>query len=212
MNIALFGASGMIGQRILAEATRRGHTVTAIGRSPSKLAESHPGIATVASNVLDPQQVAAAVAGHDAVVSSISPRHDSPEDLPDATRSLIAGLAQAGVKRLVIVGGAGSLYVAPGVQLVDTPAIPDEWRPMVLAHRSSLDLLRAEGGALEWSFFSPAGLIRPGERTGAFRLGLDELITDAQGNSSISAEDYAVALLDELEQPKHIRQRFTIGY
>lgn len=213
MKIALFGASGMIGQRILHEALQRGHVVTAIVRDPSRLTETHDNLHVVSENALDPVAVAAAVSGHDAVISAISPGH-GPElqSMVTAIRSQITGLEAAGVKRLVVVGGAGSLEVAPGVQLVDTGAIPAAWLPLVLDHREALNTLRAEASDLEWTYFSPAAMIQPGERTGNFRLGGDELIKDADGNSHISAEDYAIALLDEVENPKHIRSRFTIGY
>ena len=213
MKIALFGATGMIGQRILAEALRRGHEVTAIARDPSKVTATGPGLHTAVGSVLDPQSVATLVSGQDAVVSAFSAGTSQPvESFPASARALIAGMTQAGVKRLIVVGGAGSLEVAPGVQLVDTDAIPEAWKPMVLAHRDTLQVLRAEGDVLDWTYFSPAAMIAPGERTGTFRLGDDQLLTDAEGNSRISAEDYAVALVNELEAPQHIRRRFTAAY
>ncbi len=212
MKIALFGATGTIGQRILREALSRGHAVTAITRDPSRVAERNPNLTVVAGDILDPRSVAEAVAGHDAVVSSYAPPQGSEQTIVDATRSLVAGLEQAGVKRLVMVGGAGSLEIAPGIQLVDTPHLPDAWKPIALAHRDALDALRAEGGGLEWTSFSPAAFIEPGERTGTFRLGGDELVSDAAGQSRISAEDYAVALVDELEKPQHVGRRFTAAY
>jgi putative NADH-flavin reductase len=212
MKIALIGATGTIGQRILREALGRGHTVTAIARDPSRVAEQNPNLTVVAGDLLDPRSVADAVAGHDAVVSSYGPPQGSEQTLVDATRSLIDGVKRAGVKRLVAVGGAGSLEVSPGVQLVDTPHLPEAWRPIALAHRDALDVLRNQGGDLEWTNFSPAAFIAPGERTGTFRLGGDGLVTDAEGQSRISAEDYAIALLDEVEKPRHVGRRFTVGY
>lgn len=212
MKIALFGATGTVGQRILQEALRRGHTVTAVARDPSRIAEQNPNLTVVAGDMLDPQSVAEVVAGHDAVVSAYAPPQGSEQTIVDATRSLIEGLKRAGVKRLVSVGGAGSLEVAPGVQLVDTPHLPEAWRPIALAHRDALDVYRAEGGDLEWTNFSPPALIEPGERTGSYRLGTDQLVTDVEGQSRISTEDYAVALLDEVEKPQHVGQRFTAGY
>jgi uncharacterized protein len=128
----------------------------------------------------------------------------------DATRSLIVGLKQAGVKRLIEVGGAGSLLVAPNLRLVDAPNFPAEYKQIALTHADALEVLRTSD--LEWTYFSPAAVIQPGERTGKFRLGEDMLVVDEQGNSRISAEDYAIALVDELENPKFIRKRFTIGY
>lgn len=213
MKIALYGATGMIGRRILHEALQRGHTVTAIARDPSKVTEQNPNLTAQAGNVLDAAGVAQAVAGQDTVISAFAPSGgQAPETLTQSAHSLIDGLTQSGVKRLIVVGGAGSLEVAPGVQLLDTGKIPEAWLPMVRAHRDGLNILRAEADALDWTYFSPAAVIEPGERTGTFRLGGDQLVTDADGNSRISAEDYAVALLDEVEHPQHIQQRFTIAY
>ncbi len=130
----------------------------------------------------------------------------------DAARAQIAGLKAAGVKRLIVVGGAGSLEVAPGVQVVDTPEFPAAWKGIALAHRDALEVYRKEGGELEWTYFSPPALIEPGERTGKFRVGSDQLLVDGTGQSQISAEDYAIALLDEVETPRHVRKRFTAAY
>jgi uncharacterized protein len=213
MKIALFGASGTIGRRILAEALSRGHEVTAIVRDPSRLAEQAPRLRKQAGDILDPAGVATAVAGHDAVVSAFGPGGGGSDDLVvEAARSLIAGLTSAGVRRLVFVGGAGSLEVAPGVQLVDTPQFPEAWKGIALAHREAKHALVEGGGDLDWTYFSPPALIEPGERTGTFRLGETALLADSQGQSRISAEDYAIALLDELERPQHIRRQFTAAY
>lgn len=208
MNVVLFGASGMIGSRILAELTRRGHAVTAVTRNPDKIAA--PGVKTVKGDVTDRTSVAAAVKGADAVISAYAPPHEAVATLDAATSALIAGLTEAGVKRLLVVGGAGSLEVSPGVQLVDTPNFPAAWKGIALAHRDVLPILKASD--LDWSCLSPAAFIQPGERTGKFRLGTTRLITDAKGESRISAEDYAIVLVDELEQPKHLRQQFTAAY
>ena len=213
MKLALFGASGTIGQRILREALSRGHTVTAIVRDPSRITEQAPDLRTTVGNILDPKSVADAVAGHDAVVSAFGPGRDQRvETVAEAVRSLIAGLKAAGVKRLAFVGGAGSLEVAPGVKVEDTPGWPAEFKGIAHAHTNALDVFRREGSDLDWTFLSPPVLIEPGERTGKFRLGGDQLLTDGQGQSRISAEDYAIALLDEVERPRHIRQRFTVAY
>lgn len=212
MKMALFGATGMIGQRILREALQRGHDVTAIARDTSGVTAQNSTLQTVNGDIQDPQSVAEMVMGQDVVISAYGPGSGDPQTVVTAARSLIAGLKQAGVKRLVIVGGAGTLEVAPGVQLLDTDKLPKEWLPLVLAHRDAFNVYKAEGGDLDYSYFSPAALIEPGERTGKFRLGGDQLLTDEQGNSRISAEDYAVALVDEAEKPQHIRQRFTIAY
>ena len=213
MKLALFGASGTIGQRILREALSRGHTVTAIVRDPSRVAGQGPNVQSVEGNILDPHSVATSVAGHDAVISAFGPgANQGVEAVPQAVRSLLAGLRAAGVKRLAFVGGAGSLEVAPGVKVQDTPGWPAEFQGIAQAHTDALGVFRREGSDLDWTFLSPPALIEPGERTGKFRLGGDQLLTDDQGQSRISAEDYAIALLDEVEDPKHIRRRFTVAY
>lgn len=208
MKIAIYGAGGNIGGRIAQEALNRGHQVTAIVRDPARLTLSHPGLTAVIGDVLDPASLASSVAGHDAVVSAISP----PTDLKVNIASLlINGLTTVGVKRLVVVGGAGSLEVAPGVQLVDTPDFPAAWKGIAGWHRDQLGVYR-QNETLDWSFFSPAAFIEPGKRTGTYRIGQNQLLTDAQGESRISYEDYAVALVDELENPKNIRKQFTVAY
>jgi putative NADH-flavin reductase len=210
MKIALFGASGTIGQRIAQEALNRGHEVTGIVRNPAKVQLTHPHLTITAGDALDAASVARVVVGHEVVVSAISPG-GNPQVLVDAAHALIAGVARAQVRRLIAVGGAGSLEVSPGVLLLDTPKMQNvPWRPVVLAHRDALEVYRAAD--LDWTFFSPADQIAPGERTGAYRLGTDQLVTNAQGESRISAEDYAVALVDEIEQPQFIRRRFTAAY
>ena len=208
MNVVLFGASGMIGSRILNELVSRGHRVTAVVRDPARV-EANPNVAAIKGDILDPEDVAAKTRGADAAISAYSPGAEV-EALLSATRSLIAGLHKAGVWRLIIVGGAGSLLVGPGVDLIDSGHLPEQWKAIAIAHRDALNLLRESD--LAWTYFSPAAFIQPGQRTGKFRLGGDSLLSDEQGNSRISAEDYAVALVDELESPKHPRQRFTIAY
>ncbi|MGB6691384.1 MAG: NAD(P)-dependent oxidoreductase [Terracidiphilus sp.] len=208
MNVVLFGASGMIGSRILKELLHRGHTVTAVVRNPEKV--TAVGAFVVMGDVLDPATVTATAKGKDAAISAYSPPHDDAAMLWTATHSLLSGLASAGVRRLIVVGGAGSLEIAPGVQLVDTPNFPAEWKSIALAHRDALSILKQSN--LDWSFLSPAAFIQPGERTGKFRLGGTRLVTEEKGESRISAEDYAVALVDELEHPKHLRRQFTVAY
>lgn len=208
MKVVLFGASGTIGSPILAELLHRGHQVTAVVRNPEKVTAS--GATVVKGDLTDASSVAAAARGADAAISAYAPPQAQVNLLQDATRALLSGLEKAGVKRVIIVGGAGSLEVAPGVQLVDTPQFPAAWKPIALAHRDVLPILRAS--SLDWTYQSPAAFIQPGERTGKFRLGTTQLVTDANGESRISAEDYAVALVDELEQPRHVRQQFTLAY
>jgi uncharacterized protein len=208
MKVVLFGASGMIGSRVLAELLQRGHAVTAVVRNPEKIAAA--GAKVVKGDVTDEASVAAVAQGADAVISAYAPPQTDVASLPGAVRSLLAGLTKAGVKRVIVVGGAGSLEVSPGVQLVDTPNFPEQWKGIALAHRDLLPVLKES--TLDWSCLSPAALIQPGERTGKFRLGGTRLLTNDKGESRISAEDFAVAILDEIEKPKHKQQRFTVGY
>ena len=212
MKIVLFGASGTIGSSIAGETLARGHQVMAVVRDPTRVGPPHPALSVVAGNVLEPSNVAAVVAGHDVVTSAVGPRlpSDAPKLVVDAARSLMDGLAQARVNRLVVVGGAGSLEVAPGVQLVDTPEFPAAWKGIALAHRDALAVYR--GAALDWTYISPAALIGPGERTGQYRTGTDQLLTDKEGESRISVEDFAVAFVDEIENQRFVRQRMTVAY
>ncbi len=209
MKIALYGATGMIGASILREALSRGHQVTAIVRDPSKLSPADH-MTALKGDVLDTADVAAAVKGHDAVISSINAPHDDPQVFVRAAQSLVAALKQASVKRVISVGGAGSLEVAPGVKLFETPEFPEAYRAGSKALGAALDVFRASD--LDWTFISPAGVIAPGDRTGKFRVGGDQLLTDANGASNISVDDYAIGLVDELEQARHIRQRITLAY
>ena len=211
MNIVIYGASGMIGQRITQEALNRGHTVTAIVRNPLRLTLTHPNLTVKQGNILDPNDVARVVAGHDAVINATRQSAGQPgQTFADAAHALIDGMTRAGVRRLLVVGGAGSLEVAPGLQLVDTPNFPEAWRPGALALRDALAVYRSAD--LDWTYFSPADRIAPGERSGHYRTGTDQLVTDEKGESRISAEDYAVALIDELEMPRFVRRRFTAAY
>lgn len=202
MKVALIGASGNAGSRILAELSRRGHEVTAIARNPDKIA-ALPGVTAQAGDLFDTDALARLLSGHDAVISSVHFLASDPA-------KLIGAVKAAGVRRYLVVGGAGSLEVAPGVRLVDTPEFPAIYKDEALGGAAFLDALRAEPD-LDWTFLSPSALFVPGERTGRFRLGKDELLSSEAG-SSISFEDYAIALVDELEKPAHIRERFTVGY
>jgi len=203
MKVAVIGATGKIGSKITAELLRRGHSVSAIVRNPEK-APNHPQVTAVKGDVTAPQAVAAAVRGHDAVISS------APFN-PGISVKVLEAVRKSGVRRYIAVGGAGSLKAADGKLVMDNPQIPAEWLPSIREGAELLRLLRAES-ELEWTFFSPAVFIGPGERTGKFRLGTDEVVMAADGKSSISYDDYAIALVDELERPKHVRGRFTIGY
>jgi uncharacterized protein len=209
MNVILYGGTGMIGSRILNELLARGHSVTVVARDPMKIPAT-AGVKALQGNVLDAESVASTAKGADAVISAYGPPPEQTDLLMDATRALIAGLKKAGVRRFLMVGGAGSLRVASGRDLIDSGLVPEEYQKIAVAHRDALEMLKKAD--LEWTSLSPAAFIQPGEKTGRFRLGADSLIADEQGNSKISAEDYATAIVDELEHPKHIRQRFTLGY
>lgn len=209
MNVALFGATGHAGTRILKELLARGHQVTVIVRDPATL-PSQPGVTTRQGDLFDENQVAEAVRGTQAVISAYGSGLNSPDDLVGATEKLVAGLKAAGVQRLLMVGGAGSLEVSPGMQLVDSGYLPVEWKPIALAHRTALQVLRASD--LDWTSVCPAAFFEPGQRTGVFRLGTDNLVANEKGESRVSMEDYAIAMVDELETHAHPRQRFSVGY
>jgi putative NADH-flavin reductase len=213
MKIAVIGATGFVGSAILQEALQRGHEVTAIVRHPEKV-KPHPKLRPLKADVQKGAEVTRSVAGHDAVISAFNPGWSNPDiynQQVKGARSIINGVKKAGVKRLLFVGGAGSLEVKPGVQSVDLPEFPAEYKQGALATREALNLLRKEP-SLDWSFLSPSADLFPGQRTGKFRLGTDQLLADAKGESRISVEDYATAMIDEVEKPKHIRRRFTVGY
>ena len=203
MKIAIIGATGNVGRRLLDEALRRGHDVTAIARDISALTPT-PKLAVVRADAQEPTTLAAALAGHDAVVSSVAFRMVEPAALIDAVR-------RSGVKRYLVVGGAGSLQIAPGSLLVDAANFPAAYKEEASKGKLFLDALR-EVADLDWTMLSPSALFVAGERTGTFRLGADSLLSASDGKSWISYEDYAVAMLDEIEQPKHVRRRFTVGY
>jgi len=209
MNVSLYGATGNAGARILKELLARGHQVTAIVRDPVKL-PPQPGLTVRKGDLSDVAQIAEALRGTEAVISAYGPGLNSPGDLVGATERLVNGLKQAGVERLLMVGGAGSLEVAPGVQLIDSGYLPDEWKPIALAHRDALAILKASN--LDWTSLCPAGYFEPGQRTGVFRLGKDNLVANEKGESRISMEDYAIAMVDELVRHAHPRQRFSVGY
>jgi len=207
MNILLIGGTGMVGSRIANEATERGHSVTIVTRSGDNNTEK--------ADATDTQQLAKLAAKQEAVVVAVSP----PRDGSDPTAPLLAvgdsvieAVRSAGIKRLVFVGGAGSLLLPSGSRLVDSPDFPDLYKQEALAHAKLLKMLRDEAKDLDWTYISPAAEIAPGERSGNFVLGGDDLVTDAAGESRISAEDYAVVLIDELEQGKNIRHRMTAAY
>jgi len=202
MKVALIGASGNVGSRILAELVVRGHEITAIARHPENI-KVVSGVTPVKGDLFDVPNLARILAGHEAVISSVLFVNSEPGKLMEAVRKSRAA-------RYLVVGGAGSLEVAPGMKLVDTPQFPEAYRQEAILGSLFLDSLRKEK-VLDWTFLSPSALFGPGERTGKFRLGSDQLLSNETG-SVISYEDYAVALIDELENPQHSRSRFTVGY
>lgn len=212
MNIALIGASGFIGSALRQELLSRGHAVTALVSQPDKLAPA-ANLRTVKVDVLDTVALTTQLRGHDAVMSAFSghAQQDVLGYYERGIRSIVAAAREARVPRLLVVGGAGSLEVAPGVQLLDTPQFPAAYRATAEGARLALNLLRAQEG-LNWTMLSPSAVIFPGERTGRFRLGGDQLLVDAQGESRVSVQDYAASFVDELERPAHERRRFTVGY
>lgn len=207
MKIALIGATGFVGGGLLAEALDRGHEVTAVVLDPAKL-PSHLRLKPARTDVADTDALEAAIRGHDVVISAFNPGRD-----PDGVgrRSITEAVKASGVERLVAVRGAGSLEIAPGRRLVDQPDFPVEWKEGALRTADFLQDLRAEPD-LDWTFVSPAAHLAPGERTGRYRVGGDRLLTDDEGESRISLPDYAMALLDEVETPRHPRRRFCVAY
>lgn len=212
MHIALIGATGFIGSAILKEALARGHRVTALVAHPEKLAPADD-LTPASTDVLDQDRLATQLKGHEAVISAFSghAQGDTYGYYMRGIRSIVAAAKQADVQRLLVVGGAGSLEVAPGVTVLDSPEFPAEWKQSAEGARDALKMLREEPH-LNWTMLSPSAIIAPGERTGRFRLGTDQLLADAKGESRISVEDYAVAMIGELEKPAHVRKRFTVGY
>jgi hypothetical protein len=214
MKLAIIGASGFVGSATLAEALQRGHEVTAIVRHPEKITVSDPNLTVKQGDAQDADSIAQSVAGNDAVVSAFNAGWTNPnlyEDFLAGCKDIEKGTEQSGVKRLLVVGGAGSLEIAPGVQLVDTPQFPAEWKAGATSARDYLNVLR-QNTTLDWTFLSPAIMLEPGERTGTFRIGTEQPVFDEKGESKISVADLAVAILNEIEQPQFIQKRFTVGY
>lgn len=207
MKVVVYGATGRSGSQIVKELLSRGHEVAAVARNTDK---APAGVIAKQDDLSDVNRIAEIIAGSDAVVSAYMPPADDTDQLVAVTEREIAAVKKAGDMRLVVVGGAASLEVAPGVTLLASGHLLKEWVAIATAHDKALKVLRASD--INWTYFSPAAFFVRGERTGTFRLGTDQLITDDKGDSRISFEDYAVALVDELERPKHERMRFTVGY
>lgn len=213
-HVLLIGATGFVGSAILNELLSRGHQVTAVARHPEKM-DAHPALTAVAADVENVDRIAELAKGKDAVISAYNPGWTNPDQarlIAQNNPLILEAVRRSGVKRVLIVGGAGTLFCAPGLRVLDAGILPAEILDAVrVLGKFHLNVVEKER-ELDWVYFSPAGEIAPGERTGTFRLGKDDLIVDAEGKSRISVEDYAVAMVDELERPAHHRERFTIGY
>jgi putative NADH-flavin reductase len=216
MKLTVFGATGNVGQRVVAEALRRGHEVVGVVRDPDAVQTPDKRLRLVKGDATNPGDVARVASGADAVVSAISPRPNSrglpAPSLAANSRALIKGLRDAAVKRVLYVGGASSLEVAPGKALADLPDFPEVYREEAREGREALDIWRTEAKGLDWTYLSPAAEIAPGKRTGKYRTTDDKLLSDDKGKSFITFEDYAVAVLDELEHPQHVAKRFGVAY
>lgn len=211
MKIALVAPTGHIGSEIAREALRRGHAVTGIVRSARPLPEGLAGLQLEVADLFAPAELAAALAGHDLIASAFGPGSGDVAAVGRVAAALIAAARQTSIRRLVVVGGAGSLEVAPGVQLVDTPGFPAIYKAVALAHRDAFDALRAVTD-VEWTFFAPAAMIGPGPKVGAFAVGARSLLANAAGESRISYADYATAFVDEIEQARYPREIVTAAY
>lgn len=212
MRITVFGATGNVGRRVVAEAVERGHEVTAVGRDPARLADLPAGVETRSGNAVRADDVAELSAGQDLAIGATRPPAGQEGTLVTMAEALLAGAARTGV-RLLLVGGAASLRVPDtgGLAVDDPRYVGAAWRDIALACCAQFEACRRETGA-DWTYLSPPALLEPGDRTGRYRLGGDELLLDGDGRSRISMEDFAVALLDEAERPRHRGARFTVAY
>lgn len=209
MNVVVYGATGKSGSRIVTELLSRGHKVTGVARDVDAL-KGQKGIVAKTDDLSNVDAIAAVIKGADVVVSAYAPPADDTDALIGVTEREIAAVKKAGGPRLLVVGGAGSLEVAPGVTLIQSGHLPAAWLPIATSHEKALAVLRASD--INWTYLSPAAFFEPGKRTGKFRLGTKELISNDKGESRISMEDYAIALVDEIERPRHERGSFSVGW
>jgi len=209
MNVVLIGASGKAGSCILKELLARGHKVKAVVRDTSKLAAAG-NVSVEQDDLFDVDKTAGILKGADALISAYAPPADNTDALVGATEREIQAVKKSGISRLLVVGGAGGLEVAPGVSLIASGHLPPAWLPIANSHVKALKVLEASD--IDWTYLAPSAFFEPGERTGKFRLGTNQLLSNEKGESRISMEDYAIALVDELERPAHRKQRFTVGY
>jgi putative NADH-flavin reductase len=209
MKVVLFGATGKSGSRLLNELVARGHRVTAVARDTSKVTATS-AVEVKQDDLSDARRTAEVIRGADAVISAYAPPADNTDALVGVTQRQVEAVRQAGVDRLLVVGGAGGLEVAPGVSLIASGHLPAPYLPIANSHVKALDVLRKSD--VNWTYVAPAAYFEPGTRTGKFRVGRDELITAANGESRISMEDYAIAMVDELEKGANRRKRVSVGY
>lgn len=209
MNVVVYGATGNSGSEIVKELLARGHKVTGVARKVDSL-KAQPSVTPKVDDLSNVDATAAIIKGADVVVSAYQPPADNTDALVDVTKRQIEAVKKAGVRRLLVVGGAGLLEVAPGVTLIKSGYLPAEYIPIATSHERALEVLRKSD--INWAYLSPGAYFVPGERTGQFRLGTKELVADEKGESKISYADYAIALVDEIEKPKHERASFSVGY
>ncbi|MCW7469325.1 NAD(P)-dependent oxidoreductase [Leptospira kanakyensis] len=215
MKITLIGATGFIGSKTLEETLNKGYQVTAVLRDPSKLKLENPNLTKIQGDIFDTDGLSKIISGSDAVLDSYNPGWTDPnirENMINGSLSILNATKKAGVKRIIVMGGAGSLEVQPGVQLIDTPEFPKEYFAGADGARQILNHLRSEK-ELDWTFLSPSAIIEPeGSKTGNYRVSKESLLVDTNGHSHISLADLVKAFVDELEEKKHVKQRFTVGY
>ncbi len=209
MKVVVYGATGNSGSEIVKELVRRGHKVTGVARNVDSL-KGVAGITAKTDDLSNVDGIASIIKGADAVVSAYQPPADNTDALVDVTKREIEAVKKAGVPRLLVVGGAGQLEVAPGVTLIKSGYLPQEYMPIAISHEKAAQVLK--GSDINWTYIAPAAYFVPGERTGKYRTGTNNLVSDAKGESRISFADYAIALVDELEKPKHEKQVFSVGY
>ncbi|HEX2918406.1 MAG TPA: NAD(P)H-binding protein [Edaphobacter sp.] len=210
MNVVVYGATGNAGSEIVKELLRRGHTVTGVARKVESL-KDQPGVTAKTDDLSSVDGIAGIIKGADVVVSAYQPPADNTDALIDVTKRQLEAVKKAGVPRLVVVGGAGQLEVAPGVTLIKSGYLPAEYMPIALSHEKAAEVLKESSG-VNWTYIAPAAYFVPGERTGKYRTGTNNLVSDEKGESRISFADYAIALVDEIEKPKHERALFSVGY
>ena len=210
MNVVVYGATGNSGSEIVKELVKRGHKVTGVARDVTKL-DGASGVTAKTDDLSNVDRISEIITGADVVVSAYQPPADNTDALIDVTKREIEAVKKAGKARLIVVGGAGQLEVAPGVTLIKSGYLPAEYIPIATSHEKAAEVLKASSG-INWTYIAPAAYFVPGERTGKYRTGTNNLVSDEKGESKITFADYAIALVDEIEKPKHERALFSVGY